>query len=94
MAEVTAAENMARELPPDPADDPPARLSAAKRFQLTLMRDKKAYFGLIVLVIFTVAAVFAAYVAPYDPNAMDYEFMLPPSLVHPLGTDDLGRDLL
>ncbi|MEM1048140.1 MAG: ABC transporter permease [Pseudomonadota bacterium] len=75
-------------------DDLPTRLSAATRFRLTLMRDKKALFGLIVLVIFSLAALFAPLVAPYDPNAMDYEFMMPPSLAHPLGTDDLGRDLL
>jgi len=81
--------------PADPAEeDLPSRLGAAQRFRLALMRDKKALFGLIVLVLFTTAAVFAPWVAPYDPNAMDYEFMLAPSLTHPLGTDDLGRDLL
>lgn len=34
-------------------------------------------------------------VVHWDPTAMDYEVILsPPSLRHPFGTDDLGRDLL
>lgn len=94
MTDVTAPQDIAKTRTPDPVDDLPTRLSAATRFRVTLMRDKKALFGLIVLVIFTGAAIFAPLVTPYDPNSMDYDFMSPPSLVHPLGTDDLGRDLL
>ena len=59
-----------------------------------LLRDKKALAGLIVLVTLLVVAIFADVVAPYDPNAMDFEMMESPSLRHPLGTDDLGRDLV
>jgi len=59
-----------------------------------LLRDKKAVVGLIVFVILIVLAVSASIVAPYDPNEMDFEMLEPPSLRHPLGTDDLGRDLL
>ena len=34
-------------------------------------------------------------VAPYDPLALDYAQLLkPPSLAHPFGTDNLGRDML
>ena len=94
MADVTAQDEVRRTVQADPIDDLPTRLSARRRFMITLMRDKKALFGLIVLTIFTFAAIFAPLVVPYDPNAMDYEFMVPPSLAHPLGTDDLGRDLL
>jgi peptide/nickel transport system permease protein len=59
-----------------------------------LLRDKKALAGFIVLVILIVSALTAPLVAPHDPNAMDYEMIEAPSLAHPLGTDDLGRDLL
>jgi peptide/nickel transport system permease protein len=59
-----------------------------------LLRDKKAVIGLVVFVILIVLAASAAIVAPYDPNNMDFEMLEPPSLRHPLGTDDLGRDLL
>ncbi len=34
-------------------------------------------------------------VAPYEPDAFDYEALLsPPSLSHPFGTDNFGRDIL
>ena len=56
--------------------------------------DKKAIIGSAVLVIFILMATLAPLIAPYDPNSMDYDFLSPPSLRHPLGTDDLGRDLL
>ncbi|MFF5081822.1 ABC transporter permease [Actinoplanes sp. NPDC000266] len=46
--------------------------------------------GLIVLV-----AVFAPLLAPHDPNAVDpLNAFASASAAHPLGTDDLGRDLL
>ena len=59
-----------------------------------LLRDKKAVAGLVVFVILIVLAVFASVIAPYDPNGMDFELLEAPSLRHPLGIDDLGRDLL
>ncbi len=62
-------------------------------FMDEILKDKKATFGLIVLSIFIFAAVFAPWVAPYDPNAMDFDMLLPPSWQFIMGTDDLGRDL-
>lgn len=59
-----------------------------------LIRDKRAIAGIFVLGLFTFAALLAPWVAPYDPNEMVFMMMESPSLVHPLGTDDLGRDLL
>ncbi len=59
-----------------------------------IARDKKALVGLIVLTVMTVAAALAPFVAPYDPTAMDFEMIGEPSWAHPLGLDDLGRDLL
>jgi peptide/nickel transport system permease protein len=36
----------------------------------------------------------AGMIAPYDPDAHDLEaFLQPPSLAHPLGTDNFGRDV-
>ncbi len=50
--------------------------------------------GVMVLVLFIVAAL-APYLAPYEPDYIDrYHILEPPSKVHPLGTDDLGRDVL
>ncbi len=59
-----------------------------------LMRDKRAFVGVVILTIFVVSAILAPLIAPHDPNAMAFSMMEAPSWVHPLGTDDLGRDLL
>lgn len=59
-----------------------------------LRRDKKALIGLFVLLILVFCAIFADFLSPYDPNAMEFSMIDGPSLAHPLGTDDLGRDLL
>ena len=49
--------------------------------------------GLVALLVFT--ALFGRAVAPYDPLAMDFTARFaPPSLAHPFGTDDFGRDVL
>ena len=66
----------------------------ARRFLAVIMRDRKAQFGVIVLAIFVVGAVIGPLLLPYDPNAMVFDMLTSPSLAHPLGTDDLGRDLL
>lgn len=50
--------------------------------------------GVIVLALFFVA-VFAPLLSPYNPDAIDrHNVLMPPSLQHPLGTDDLGRDVM
>jgi peptide/nickel transport system permease protein len=60
-----------------------------------LLRHQLAVLG-GVLVLFAVGtAIFAPLIAPYDPNQTDFLAVLqPPSASHPLGTDDLGRDIL
>lgn len=64
------------------------------RLLATLQKDKKAQFGLVVLILFIVGAIFAPWLAPNDPNEMTLDMMNTLSMAHPLGTDDLGRDLL
>ncbi len=50
--------------------------------------------GLVFIVALFIAGVFAEYVAPYDPLALDYGAMLaPPSWDHWMGTDAFGRDV-
>jgi peptide/nickel transport system permease protein len=51
--------------------------------------------GVSGLLAFVLAALFAPLLTPYDPIALDLEAGLqPPSLAHPFGTDQLGRDIL
>lgn len=72
------------------ADDTPTRPS---RWRI-LLRDGKARFGAYALALLTLAAIFAPWVAPHDPNAMQFMMLEGPGWAHPLGVDDLGRDLL
>lgn len=63
-------------------------------FMQVVRRDPRALAGAIFLGVLLIAAVFAPWIAPHDPNAMDFMMMEEPSATHPLGVDDLGRDLL
>ena len=70
---------------------PPRRRS---RLRATLAKDRKAQVGLVVLALFVFGAIFAPWLTPFDPNEMTLDMMGGLSWEHPLGTDDLGRDLL
>ncbi|MDO4786145.1 MAG: ABC transporter permease [Fretibacterium sp.] len=60
-----------------------------------LRSNKGAVLGLVVILLLTLMAIFAPYLAPYDPNKMNSGPRLaPPSWKHPLGTDNFGRDQL
>jgi peptide/nickel transport system permease protein len=51
--------------------------------------------GAAIVLAMLVAAAVPQFVAPYDPNTFDYMALLrPPSLAHPFGTDNFGRDIL
>jgi peptide/nickel transport system permease protein len=61
----------------------------------TFARNRFAVAGLIGIVLMILAAVFAPNLTPYDPLQRDAEVRLvEPSLLHPMGTDSLGRDVL
>src|SRR3989442_643273 len=67
----------------------------ARRPQGRLGRARGGVAGLSVLAVLAVLAVTAPLVAPQDPliqNRADQ--FRPPSLVHPFGTDEFGRDIL
>jgi ABC-type dipeptide/oligopeptide/nickel transport system permease subunit len=51
--------------------------------------------SVIVIGAFALAAVFAPFLAPYNPDAVDFSAIYSsPTWAHPLGTDGLGRDTL
>jgi peptide/nickel transport system permease protein len=59
------------------------------------MRHRLAVVGVVMLLVIVLAALFAPLLTPYDPAAQDlFAITQPPSREHPLGTDELGRDLL
>jgi len=60
-----------------------------------LRKNPLSLAGLGVIVALVIAAVVAPYAAPYDPIATDpMNRLQAPSPHHPLGTDQLGRDIL
>ena len=51
--------------------------------------------GAILLIVFTLCALFAPLLAPFHPAQLDLGArLLPPGRVHLFGTDELGRDIL
>ena len=56
-------------------------------------RNRTAVAGVIVLTLYFLAAVFAAQIAPRDPQKISRESFRPPSAEFLFGTDDLGRDI-
>lgn len=86
-----------------PAAQDPSTLypSPFKEFWHAFARNKGALGGLIFMVIVVFCALFAPWVAPHAPSEQFRDFMLTPPLwldggqsQFPLGTDELGRDIL
>ncbi|MEW6376078.1 MAG: oligopeptide ABC transporter permease [Thermodesulfobacteriota bacterium] len=68
--------------------------SQAKLFWRFFKRNHLAVGGLICIVIVFTMAIFASLLSPYDPGKTEVSLKLkPPSLLHYLGTDQLGRDV-
>ena len=60
----------------------------------TLLANKPAVGGLIVILLLFLLAIFGPYLAPYDSLAQDLDVRFQkPSAAHWLGTDALGRDV-
>jgi peptide/nickel transport system permease protein len=58
-------------------------------------KNKMAVAGSIVVLLLFAVSLLAPWIAPYDPSTIDLKHVLaPPSFGHPLGTDQLGRDVL
>jgi peptide/nickel transport system permease protein/oligopeptide transport system permease protein len=58
-------------------------------------RNRIALVSLIVLLVIAFCAIFADRIAPFDPYAGDLSlYQTKPSAEHPLGCDEIGRDIL
>lgn len=69
------------------------RVSEWRRFRRVFLQRKLVLFGVIVLVLLVITAIFAPLIAPHDPYLNDMSQSLEsPSWQHWLGTDNLGRD--
>jgi peptide/nickel transport system permease protein len=56
-------------------------------------RNKKAVAGVLILLVFTVGAIFPGQIAPYDPSAKIFQPALGASSHHLLGTTGYGEDI-
>ena len=73
----------------------PAAAPATQRLRRAIGLNPLAAAGIVLVVIFTVLAIFAPWIAPHDPAAINLPDRLSgPSAAHWLGTDELGRDML
>ncbi len=52
--------------------------------------------GMVIVILIVLLAVGAPIIAPYGPNQGDLKtlYLKSPSMAHPFGTDDIGRDIL
>ncbi|ATO48703.1 ABC transporter permease [Brevibacillus laterosporus] len=58
------------------------------------MRSGLGVMGAMIILALMICAVFSGVIAPFDPNAQDYEqILVQPNAQHWFGTDDLGRDI-
>jgi peptide/nickel transport system permease protein len=73
----------------------PPRVSEWQRFQRVFFQRKVVLFGLIILLLLVITAIFAPLLAPYNPTEINPpDSLQEPSRDHLLGTDLKGRDSL
>jgi len=89
------------ELQAMPLDAQRKRMSGFEHMWRSLLRAKTPVFGVAILLVVVVCALFAKWLSPFDPNTINLKVrLLPPAFaqggnpVYPLGTDGLGRDVL
>lgn len=73
-------------------------VTSFRGFWKSFKRNRMGAVGLLMVATAVAMAVFAPWIAPYDPKApiqvtID-DIYAPPSPEHPLGTDDAGKDVL
>jgi peptide/nickel transport system permease protein len=85
---------------PDPAAAPVTQAQGLALVIARLARRRLAVFGIAVIAIIVLAAVFAPLIAPFAPDEQIFDGLtldgapLPPNATFLLGTDLLGRDML
>lgn len=81
-----------------PVPEPLLRAPRTYGFRYLLRRyarNRLSLVGMWIVLIIILTAIFAPWLAPYDPAKPDFMATLqPPTPAHLMGTDDLGRDVL
>jgi len=72
-----------------------SQISEPRRVLRVLYRRKAVLLAISIILVFSLVAILAFYLSPYDPYQQDLtSVLLKPSAKHLLGTDVLGRDVL
>ncbi|MFB3917301.1 MAG: ABC transporter permease [Terriglobales bacterium] len=80
---------------PIPVAAPPAPAPIQARLRRAARHNPLATAGVVLVLLFSVCAIFASWIAPQDPAYIDLAARLSgPSAAHWFGTDELGRDIL
>ncbi len=85
---------MADQTLPSTAMPQPSRSAAASRRRFALNLNASTYVGIGLVAVPLLAALFAPLLTDANPMALSGQTLRPPSLAHPMGTDDLGRDVM
>ena len=73
----------------------PRELTPWQRAMKRLARRRGAMVGLAIVVFFVLLAIFAPWIAPYDPLGVSWSAVRKaPSAQYWFGTDEIGRDVL
>jgi peptide/nickel transport system permease protein len=79
---------------PDDAEAAWRRRTLVGRALNFCRRKPLGTIGLVIVVVFAIAGIFAEWIAPFDPEENDFtSMMFAPNLTHWLGTDQFGRDI-
>lgn len=78
------------------ASDPKVRNQLRRNLRRFVLGNPLNLIGLVLVAGFVLLSFFGGLLAPHDPYAQDItgSKLLSPSLTHPMGTDELGRDIL
>jgi peptide/nickel transport system permease protein len=71
----------------------PRRRNAVGMFLLKYSENRSAVFGAVVVLLLLGISLAAPLIWPFSPQGLVAKRMILPGLAHPMGTDDLGRDI-
>jgi peptide/nickel transport system permease protein len=78
-----------------PAGRSQAHISESRRFFRVMFSRWLVVFGMAIVILLILVAIFAPWISPYDPYKVNLpDSMQQPSARHLLGTDEMGRDVL
>ena len=58
-----------------------------------ILNNTRAKIGICIILFFTIVAIFAPVIAPYNPRSIEFQPRQAPSRSHPLGVNSYGQDL-